>query len=131
MNNVILHEDDVMNYNKWVSGVASREFSSKKVYIKDLLGKTTNNDQYPNVVVDNNVIPYPLNDLIPALGTVISCLDTSLSLTKSSLNNPVLKEEASNVQNIHEALNNLEEAAKYITKAVNNLDNIKIAIKIK
>lgn len=131
MNNVILNEEDVMNYNKWVQGIASREFSSKKVFIKDLLGKPDEGGQYPNQVINNNIIPYPLNNLIPTLGTVITNLGISLNLTRSSLNNPVLKEGEENTANIHEAIKNLEEASKYITKAVNNLDNLKIAIKMK
>lgn len=118
-----------MNYNKWVQGIASREFNAQKVFLRDILGKSNETQQYPNNVVGNNVLPYPLTGLVPTLGTVISNLSIALNLAKNSASYPLFKED-NNSQFIQEAVKNLEDASKSINKAVNNLDNLKITVKI-
>ena len=129
MNNTVVNEDSVMNYNKWVQGIASREFNAQKVFLRDILGKSNETQQYPNNVVSNNVLPYPLTGLVPTLGTVISNLSIALNLAKNSAAYPLFKED-NNSQFIQEAVKNLEDASKSINKAVNNLDNLKITVKI-
>jgi len=129
VNNAPLKEDTVMNYNKCVQGIASREFNAQKVFLRDILGKSNETQQYPNNVVGNNVLPYPLTGLVPTLGTVISNLSTALNLAKNSASYPLFKEDK-NSQFIQEAVKNLEDASKSINKAVNNLDNLKITVKI-
>ena len=130
MNNSVVNEDSVMNYNKWVQGIASREFNAQKVFLRDILGKTNETQQYPNNVVNNNVLPYPLANLIPSLGTVISNLSIALNLVKNSNSYPLFREDSNNTKNFQDALKNLEDASNSINKAVNNLDNLKITVKI-
>jgi len=129
VNNTVINEDSVMNYNKWVQGIASREFNAQKVFLRDLLGRPNESDQYPNKVVNNNALPYPLPNLIPSLGTVIANLSIALSLVKNSNSFPIFSED-NNAQNLQEALKSLEDASKSITKAVNSLDNLKITVNI-
>jgi hypothetical protein len=130
VNNSVVNEDSVMNYNKWVQGIASREFNAQKVFLRDILGKTNETQQYPNNVVNNNVLPYPLANLIPSLGTVISNLSIALNLVKNSNSYPLFREDSNNTKNLQDALKNLEDASNSINKAVNNLDNLKITVKI-
>jgi len=130
VNNSVVNEDSVMNYNKWVQGIASREFNAQKVFLRDILGKTNETQQYPNNVVNNNVLPYPLANLIPSLGTVISNLSIALNLVKNSNSYPLFREDSNNTKNFQDALKNLEDASNSINKAVNNLDNLKITVKI-
>jgi len=128
--NTVLKEDNVMDYNKWVQGIASREFSSKKVFLRDLLGKPHEGEQYPNAIHNNNVLPYPLEELVKSIGNIVSNIDTSLKLLITANENPILKSDPHNVKRIQDAEAALKNAAKLITNTVNNLDNLKITIKI-
>jgi len=123
--NLTISEDSTMNYNKWVQGIAAREFSSQRVFLKDILGKTAENDQYPNNVIDNKILPYPLGNLIPCIGNTLFNLTNALSLLKVSNQNP-LCDDKPNVGYVDAARSELNEAYKFIKRAIKHLDNISI-----
>jgi len=127
--NVPIKEDSTMNYNKWVQGIAAREFSSQRVFLRDILGKSNENDQYPNNVVDNKVLPYPLNNLIPSIGNTIFNLNNSLTLLKSCEQNPICSSK-DNIDYVNAARADLSEAYKFVKSAIKSLDNLKITVKI-
>jgi len=64
-------EDATMGYNKWVSGIAAREFSAQKTKFEDLFGTNKNVDQSPNNAKADNVLPYELTQAAPILADLI------------------------------------------------------------
>lgn len=100
--------EEVMNYNKWVSGIASRELASQRVTLKDLFDKSVN--QYPNDVKADKAIPYPLPNTVQQLGDLYINACNARNMFKNSLSNPVVQEN--------------EPAKKYIAYVIEKLDNI-------
>jgi len=100
--------EEVMNYNKWVSGIASRELASQRVTLKDLFDKSVN--QYPNDVKADKAIPYPLPSVVEQLGDLYIKTCNAKMLFASSLNNPVIQEN--------------EPAKKYVLDVIKKLTNI-------
>lgn len=129
MVNLPIKEDTTMNYNKWVQGIAAREFSAQRVFLRDILGKSNENDQYPNNVVDSKVLPYPLNNLVPSIGNVIFNLNNSLTLLRSSEQNPICSSKE-NIGYINAAIADLTEAYKFVKSTIKRLDNLRITVKI-
>jgi hypothetical protein len=126
--NVVSENDMSLNYNKWVKGIADREFGSQKLMLNDLFNKQKEQDQSINLVRHQNSLPFPLDQLVPTLGNAIISLENSLNIIKTLKNNPLVKSESSNTAFIEDALKNLEEAAKFIQNAAKCVDNIKSSI---
>lgn len=83
-----------MYYNKWVSGQAGREFATQKVKFKDIIGKNDDHtDQSPNTAKADAVLPYPMQNVIGPLGDLVNNTTTSLSLFRSALKNPLIKDD--------------------------------------
>lgn len=81
--------EEVMQYNKWTSGMASRELATQRVTLKDLFDKSVN--QYPNDAKADKALPYPLPGVIEQLGDLYINACNARMLYKSSLNNPVIQ----------------------------------------
>jgi len=86
--NKVLFEDFVNYYNKWTSGIASRELGSQRVTLKDLFDKSIN--QSPNDVRVEKPHPYPLPNVIEQIGNLYLNAENSKNLFKSSLSNPLI-----------------------------------------
>lgn len=116
-----------MNYNKWVKGIANREFNAQKMMVNDLFnGK--NQDQSPNAKQrHNNVLPFPLNNLVSTLGNAIINLQNSLNIMGSLKNNPLVKKE-SNTVHIEQSIKDITSAAELVYKAAKGVDNIESSI---
>lgn len=100
--------DEVMNYNKWTSGMASRELGSQRVTLKDLFDK--NVSQFPDDAKAEKVLPYPLPSVIEQLGELYINAGNAKMLFKNSLNNPVIQ--------------NNKEAKEQVIIVVSKLSNI-------
>jgi len=81
--------EEVMQYNKWVSGIASRELGTQRVTLKDLFDKSIN--QSPDDAKADKVLPYPLPGVIEQLGELFLNADNSMNLFKMSLSNPIIQ----------------------------------------
>jgi hypothetical protein len=107
--------EEIMNYNKWVSGIASRELATQQVTLKDLFDKTV--DQFPNNAQADKVLPYPINGVIQQLGDLYINACNSKMLFMQALKNPVVQEnKAAKLQ----VLNIIEK----LTKIINELKSI-------
>jgi len=82
--------DEVMQYNKWVSGIASRDLSTQRVSLNDIFD-TNKNPQIPGAVKAGNDLPYPLRNVINQLGDLYVNSSNSVELFKQALNNPNIK----------------------------------------
>jgi hypothetical protein len=100
--------DEVMNYNKWTSGMASRELGTQRVTLKDLFDK--NVSQFPDDAKAEKVLPYPLPSVIEQLGELYINAGNAKMLFKNSLNNPVIQ--------------NNKEAKEQVIIVVSKLSNI-------
>lgn len=82
--------EEIMQYNKWTSGIASRELATQRVTLKDLFNKTVY--QHPNDVRADKVLPYPIPSTIEQLGDLYIKTNNSIQLFKQSLRNPVIQQ---------------------------------------
>ena len=117
MKKKILFEDATMGYNKWVAGMASREFSSQRLKFKDLVGKGMDVDQSPNDAKADNVLPYPLNSTIPILGDLLINTTNALKGFKSAQENPLVKDKIKTKEEV-------ELIVKHLTASLNEIEEI-------
>lgn len=127
MKKLVSEEGSVMNYNKWVKGIADREFSAQKLMVNDLFNSKDNNQSPDTVRKHQNALPYPLGSLVSALGNSIVGLQNSLSIVESLKNSPLLRKEGNDAL-IGQSLKDLHAAAELIQKAAKCVDNIQISI---
>ncbi len=96
MKKTVLFEDTVNYYNKWVKGIASREFSTQNLKLKELLNKDTEYmDQHPNLSQADQQLPFPLDNSIAILGDLAINVTNALTLYRQALKNPVVKKNKS------------------------------------
>ena len=107
--------EEIMQYNKWVSGIASRELGSQRVTLKDLFDKSVN--QYPNDVKADKVLPYPIPSIIEQLGDLYINACNAKNMFKTALNNPVVKEN-------EDAKNTVIDVTKRLDVIINELKEI-------
>lgn len=89
----VLFEDAVNYYNRWVSGIASRDFATKNLKLKEILDKDTEfTDQHPNLSQADQQLPYPMDNSIAILGNLAINVSNALTLYREALKNPALKE---------------------------------------
>jgi hypothetical protein len=122
----VSEDGSVMNYNKWVKGIANREFNAQKMMVNDLFNNK-NQDQNPNAKQHNNVLPFPLSNLVSTLGNAIVNLQNSLNIMGSLKNNPLVKKESNSVH-IEQSIKDITSAAELVYKAAKSVDNIESSI---
>ena len=122
----LIFEDATLNYNKWVKGIADREFSAQKLMVNDIFNNDEN-DQSVNKQRKQNVLPFPLSNLIPALGNAIVNLQNSVNMIQALKSNPIVKKESNNAH-IEEALKCLNAASNLINSAAKSVDNIEVSL---
>lgn len=89
----MLFEDATQYYNKWVAGIAGKEFGTARVKFKDIVGKAADNtDQSPNTTKAGNVLPYPLPSAVSVLGDLAINTTNALTMFRTALKNPAIKE---------------------------------------
>jgi hypothetical protein len=115
MKKKVLFEDTVSYYNKWVAGQASREFSAQRTKFKDLFSNIT--DQSPNNSKADNALAYPLPNIVPVLGDLMTNHSNCANIFKTALNNPLIKEDekaVAEIKSIIGCLNNSRAELKKI-----------------
>jgi hypothetical protein len=104
----LLFEDATMYYNKWVSGLATREFNAQRLRFKDLYNKSGDTYQSPNDSKASNVIPYPLSNAVPILGDLVVNTTNAIRTFKTSLENPVVKDDKKATAEVQSIISHLE-----------------------
>lgn len=113
--------EDVLNYNKWVSGIASRELASQRVTLSDLFNKTYA-DQHPNDAKADPILPFPLQNVIPQIGDLFIYACNAKSLFEDSLKNPVIQKNTAAtaaVKQIVDKLTNIIDTIKSVINTAN------------
>jgi len=111
--------EDVMNYNKWVSGIASRDLAAQKVTLKDLFDRT-NTSQHPNYTKASIPMPYPLPNVIEQLGELYMNATNSITIFKLALKNPLIQKSDEGRQKVVEVLKKLQHIVKIIESIYSN-----------
>ncbi|CAB5226384.1 hypothetical protein UFOVP760_160 [uncultured Caudovirales phage] len=124
MKKKVLFEDTVSYYNKWVAGQASREFSAQRTKFKDLFGSIP--DQSPNNSKADDLLAYPLPNVVPVLGDLMTNHSNCVNMFKTALNNPNIKEDGKAVAEIKSVIsclnNSLTELKKIFTVLKDGID---------
>lgn len=122
----VLFEDASMYYNKWTSGMASREMATQKVGLKELLKQEDEHTiQNPGVVKVGNALPYPVPNAVSILGELITSASNSLSLFRHSLKNPVVANDKKARAEIVLIVNTLKGCLSLLNRLIVNLQRIK------
>ena len=108
--------EDILNYNKWVSGIASRELATQKVTLKDIFDGP-NTEQNPNDAKAEPVLPYPLQNVIPQIGELYINANNAKQLVMLSLNNPVVAKNGV----AKEAVKNIADKLDFILQTVQDI----------
>jgi len=103
----VLFEDFTNHYNKWVSGIASRELGTQRVTLKDLFDKTVT-DQLPGAAKAEKVLPYPLPSVIEQIGELYLHANNTRSLFNDSLKNPVILKNKAALETVKEVVGKLD-----------------------
>jgi hypothetical protein len=84
-----LYEDSTMPYgNRFVSGIASRELKANPIQMASLFN---NNEQHPNEVKADKLIPNELSSVPEVLGQLELSIDNLINSYSTALQNPVFK----------------------------------------
>lgn len=111
-----------MYYNKWVQGIAGKEFGTQRLKFKDIVNANQDHEsQSPNTAKADNVIPYPLPNTVSIFGDLIIHTSNALTMFKSSLKNPAIKKNKQMEEEIMEIIDTLKkslnELNSYFAKA--------------
>lgn len=118
MKNKVLFEDFVNYYNKWTSGIASRELGSQRVTLKDLFDKSVN--QSPNDVKVEKPHPYPLPSVIEQLGNLYLNAENSKNLFKTSLKNPLIEKNKEAKEQVQIIIDRLDIILKELNSIIDS-----------
>ena len=107
MKKSVLFEDFTNHYNKWVSGIASRELGSQRVTLKDLFDKSIT-DQLPGAAKAEKVLPYPLPSVIEQIGELYLNATNTRNLFNDSLKNPIINKNESALKTVKQTVEKLD-----------------------
>ena len=122
MRKKVLFEDATMQYNKWVSGQASREFSSQRMKFKDLVSQDYDTDQSPNTAKADNVLPYQLINAASIIGDLVSNTSSAINAFESSLENPVVKKDKNIQAEVKELLAHLKDSMNCLNNLIKTVN---------
>ena len=111
-----------MQYNKWVSGQAAREFSSQRMKFKDIVSQYQDTDQSPNTAKADNVLPYQLVNAANILSDLFTNTNNAINAFESALENPIVKKDQRITTEVTEMVAHLKdsmECLKQILKVAN------------
>jgi hypothetical protein len=122
MRKKVLFEDATMQYNKWVSGQAAREFGSQRMKFKDLVSQNYDTDQSPNNAKADNVLPYQLINAASIIGDLISNTSSAINAFESSLDSPIVKKDESIQAEVKEMLAHLKDSMNCLNNLIKTVN---------
>ena len=107
----LLFEDATMYYNKWVQGIAGKEFGTQQLKFKDIINANKDHEsQSPNVTKAGNSMPFPLPNTVSIFGDLIINTSNALTLFKNALKNPAIKKNKQMEEEITEIVVTLKKS---------------------
>ena len=107
MKKTVLFEDFTNYYNKWVSGIASRELGFQRVTLKDLFDKSVT-DQLPGSAKAEKVLPFPLPSVVEQVGELYLNATNTRALFNDSLKNPIINKNESAFETVKQVVQKLD-----------------------
>ena len=104
MKNKLLFEDATMYYNRWVSGIASREFNAQRLKFKDLVNRGFDVSQSPNDAKADPVLPHEVANAANLLGNVYADTVNAIKAFENAQKNEIVKRDKIATQEIEEIL---------------------------
>ena len=119
----VVFEDVTQQYNKWVSGIASRELHASQISLKDLLGKDGNPDDTQSLINSKSSknLPYPLSNVLGEIKDLFSRTNGVRSSLSSAFNFPLIAKNDHTKQvlnGIIKSLDNIKKELQHIDKAL-------------
>jgi hypothetical protein len=106
----VLFEDAMMGYNKWVSGIAAREFNSQRMKFKDLVSGNYDTDQSPNNAKADNVLPFQLTNAANILGDLFTNTSNAIAAFEQALQAPAVKKDEQVTEEVNQMINHLKDS---------------------
>jgi hypothetical protein len=114
----VLSEDSQKLYNKWVSGIATRDLQPEVITVADIVNRYRNTTDVPKK------LPFPLELALDYLGDIfVKCADFRRQL-QNSLVNPVVKDNAEGMKAIRELNKKMEAIQDAIFSCTEQLNKI-------
>lgn len=117
-----MFEDAVEYYNKWTTGMASREVAAQQVTLKDLFDSSMS--QFPNQVRLRKNLPFPLTTVTDSLGQIYVDASNALQLFETALNFPLISENKKAEQEVRDAIQKLKAIVDTVKFVGSSLDKI-------
>jgi hypothetical protein len=114
----VLSEDSQKLYNKWVSGIATRDLQPEVITVADIVNRYRNTTNAPKR------LPFPLELALDYLGDIfVKCADFRRQL-QNSLVNPVVKDNVEGIKAIRELNKKMEAIQDAIFSCTEQLNKI-------
>jgi hypothetical protein len=120
----VLFEDTTMQYNKWVSGQAAREFNSQRMKFKDLVSQYHDTDQSPNAAKADNALPYEVVNAANILSNLVADTVRTINAFKQAVESPVVAKDQKIKEEIAEIVIHLTHSLSYL-KRILKADTVK------
>jgi len=125
----LLFEDTTMYYNKWVQGIAGKEFGTQRIKFKDIVNANKDHEsQSPNVTKAGNTMPYPMPNAVSVFGDLIIHTSNALTMFRTALKSPVVKQNKQAEDEIAEIVETLKkslsELNSYFAKAKERVEKV-------
>lgn len=116
----MLNEDDQMIYNRWVSGIASRELDGQTLTIDDLIKKYSPE----GATLAPKILPFPLDKIFESLADNFVKLSSSKMLCETSKNNPLIAQKKDKLLQLEEVIKKINQAQKTLEETIIPLNKI-------
>ena len=116
----MFNEDTQMIYNRWVSGIATRELKGQTLTVDDLVKKYTPDASY----MAPKTLPYPLDKIFESLADNFSKLSTTKVICEMSKNNPLIGSKKEKLDQLEQVISKIQQAQKTLEETVDPLNKI-------
>jgi len=116
----MLNEDSQMIYNRWVSGIATRELKGQTLTVDDLVAKYTPQGN----TLAPKILPYPLDKIFESLADNFAKLSNSKMLCEVSKNNPIIASKKEKLAELQQVIEKIQKAQKILEETIPPLNKL-------
>jgi len=116
----MFNEDTQMIYNRWVSGIATRELKGQTLTVDDLIKKFSPE----GATLAPKILPYPLDKIFESLADNFVKLSSSKMLCETSKNNPLIGNKKEKLEQLEQVISKINQAQKILEETVDPLNKI-------
>jgi hypothetical protein len=116
----MFNEDTEMIYNRWVSGIASRELKGQTLTVDDLVKKFSPE----GASMAPKTLPYPLDRILESLADNFVKLSDCKMICEMSKNNPLIGSKKEKLQQLEQVIGMIQKAQKILEETIIPLNKI-------